>query len=120
MLLMRAKEGALREKVVLSTLEAIEFTIMKKRAKAKIKNNSRKALGFLDTISSKKRGVTKWWNGTLGEERTRHAALLWYNMSCGDPIAVEACRELMGLVLFNTVRRHPDGSDLLKKCMQSK
>ena len=120
LILLRGKGTAARTKVFGTTFEAIEFAITKKRAKLKVKNKARFGVGFINTILSVPRGIKKRADGTLGLDRSMHAASLWWNMSRGDPVAVDACRELLGEPLFSKARRHADGDKLLKKCMQSK
>jgi hypothetical protein len=104
-----------------STLEAIAFTLNKKNKKLK-----RKGLGCIpilgsicNTVYTLGRSMQKRYQGTRGVERRAYAKTLWGNMLAGDPAAIAACDNLLGIKTFTRIRNCIDGDVVLKKKMKS-
>ncbi|MCG8313048.1 MAG: hypothetical protein MI976_07500 [Pseudomonadales bacterium] len=103
------------------TCEAIIFILKKKNRKFR-----RKGLGCVPILGSVItsthagfRSIKKRLNKTRGVERRFHAKTLWDNHICGDPIASQACRELLGDKIFYMIQNLADGDQVLKKKIRS-
>lgn len=104
-----------------STLEAIAYTLNKKNKKLK-----RKGFGCIpilgsicNTVYTAGRTIQKRVQGTRGIERRAMAKTLWQNMLAGDPAAIAACEDLLGVKTFTKIRIYIDGDVVLKKKMKS-
>ncbi|WP_431284088.1 eCIS core domain-containing protein [Humitalea sp. 24SJ18S-53] len=104
-----------------STLEAIAYALNKKNKKLK-----RKGLGCIPILGSicnsvytLGRTIQKRVDGTRGTERRSQARTLWLNMMAGDPAAIAACQELLGVAMFTKIRKYSDGDVVLKKKLKS-
>jgi hypothetical protein len=107
--------------VLPGTVEAIAFTMQKKNVKLK-----RKGIGCVPVVGATGvtcvtlcRRIQKKRKGIRGAERRSHAKTLWKNMLQRDPLAVAACKELLGAADFEKLRRFGDGDRVLKNKMRS-
>lgn len=107
--------------VQIGTHEAITFACKKKNKKLK-----RKGLGCIpilgsicNTVYTIGRTIQKSRSGTKGVARRHHAKVLWDNARRGDPMAIAACKELLGKKIYAMIEGMNDGDRVLKKKMKS-
>ncbi|MBL8841691.1 MAG: hypothetical protein JNL90_09220 [Planctomycetes bacterium] len=107
--------------VLPGTREAIVFACKKKNKKLK-----RKGIGCIpvlgsicNTVYTIGRTIQKSRSGTKGVERRHHAKVLWANARCDDPLAIAACKELLGKKIYAMIEGMNDGDRVLKKKMKS-
>lgn len=103
------------------TKEAILFAVKKKNKKLK-----RKGIGCVpilgsicNTVYTVGRTAYKRAKGTKGVERRQHASALWGNTLVGDRLAIAACKELLGVKVYEMIKGLGDGHLVLKKKMKS-
>lgn len=103
------------------TKEAIIFCCKKKNKKLK-----RKGLGCIPVLGSicnsaytAGRSIYKRAKGTRGVERRQQASVLWQNTLLGDPLAIAACKEILGENVYGMIQGLSDGHLVLKKKLRS-
>jgi len=103
------------------TIESIAFCIKKKNKKLR-----RKAFGAVPVLGTIGNSVYSYGNalykksqGTRGVQRRQRASELWANAVAGDRCAIAACKELLGLKIYNLIEGMHDGHLVLKKKLRS-
>ncbi len=103
------------------TCDAILFCCKKKNKKLK-----RKGLGCIpvfgsicNSVYTLGRTIQKSYQGTKGKERRKQASTLWVNTLNGDKCAIAACKEILGVKVYDLIKGCSDGDLVLKKKMKS-